>query len=68
MLIGEARAQTGGDAALFDRLDRMRRTRHRIFYDVTEVSRIELEDAKRDAGLLLDHAARFVLDRSRRDA
>jgi hypothetical protein len=66
VLIAEARAQTGGDQVIFDRLDRMRRTRHRIFYDVTEVSRIELDDARRDAGLLLDHAARFVLEQSRR--
>jgi hypothetical protein len=65
VLIGEARATTGGDQSLFDRLDRMRRTRHRIFYDIDEVSRLELDQARRDAGLLIDHAARFVHSRAK---
>jgi hypothetical protein len=64
VLIADARAQTRGDQALFDRLDRMRRTRHRIFYDIGEVSRLELEDASRDAHALIEMAARFVLEKS----
>ena len=60
VLIGEARIRIGGEETLFDRLDRMRRTRHRVFYEVDEVSQIELDGARRDAGLLIDHAARFV--------
>jgi D-alanyl-D-alanine dipeptidase len=64
VLIGEARAQLRGDESLFDRLDRMRRTRHRVFYDIEEVSRLELESAMRDAGAVIDHAARFVLAQS----
>jgi hypothetical protein len=66
VLIREARGRTAGDATLFDRLDRMRRTRHGVFYDVQEVSRLELESARRDAGLIVDHAARFVLAQSQR--
>lgn len=46
-------------------VDRVRRTRHRVFYDVAEVSRIELDSAQTDAGALIELAARFVLDQSR---
>jgi hypothetical protein len=60
------RAQTRGDAAQFDRRDRMRRTRHAVFYDTSEVSRFELDGALSDADALIDHAARFVLAQAER--
>lgn len=64
VLIREARGRLGGDEALFDRLDRMRRTRHEVFYEVGEVSRRELDLAQRDARALIDLAARFVMDQA----
>lgn len=67
VLIGEARSRIGGDGAVYDRLDRMRRTRHRVFYDVEEVSGLERESALRDASLLIEIAARFVLAQSKKD-
>ena len=68
VLIREARMRTGGDAALFDRLDRMRRTRHQVFYEVAEVSRRELETAQRDAQALIDLSAQFVLSQNERSS
>jgi hypothetical protein len=44
----------------------MRRTRHRVFYDIDEVSRFELESAQQDAKILVDNAARFVLEQAKR--
>jgi len=41
------------DRPLADRLDDMRRTRHRVFYDVIEVTELELEGAMADAEVLL---------------
>lgn len=49
MLIREARGRLGGEQELFDRLDRMRRTRHRVFYEIDEVSSLELARAQQDA-------------------
>jgi hypothetical protein len=68
VLIREARGRIGGNEAAFDRLDRIRRTRHRVLYDIDEVSRLELEAAQRDAELLIDMAARFVRELSRQAA
>jgi HEPN domain-containing protein len=65
VLIKEARAQMEASDAAFDRLDRMRRTRHRVFYDIDEVSRLEVDAAQRDAAMLIDMAAHFVHQRSR---
>lgn len=64
MLIREARGRLGGDEGLFDRLDRMRRTRHEVFYEVGEVSRRELDLAQRDAYALIDLSAQFVMDQA----
>jgi hypothetical protein len=62
VLIGEARARIAGHDVLFDRLDRMRRTRHQVFYEIAEVSDYELGRALRDAEDVIDLAARYILD------
>ena len=46
-------ALLGLDRPLADRLDDMRRARHRVFYEFTEVSQLELEGALADAETLL---------------
>ena len=51
--IREAVTLLGLDRPLADRLDDMRRTRHRVFYDVIEVTELELEGAMADAEVLL---------------
>jgi hypothetical protein len=56
-----ARLSLPGD--LVDRLDAMRRARHRVFYDATEVSELELEGARRDARALLDALASWLAAR-----
>jgi hypothetical protein len=56
-----ARLSLPGD--LVDRLDAMRRARHRVFYDATEVSELELEGARRDARALLDALASWLAKR-----
>lgn len=61
VLIREARARLQCEDAVFDRLDRMRRTRHQVFYDVREVSDMEAAGALADAQMLIDAAARAVL-------
>lgn len=61
VLIREARGRLGGEQELFDRLDRMRRPRHRVFYEIDEVSSLELARAQQDADRLIDLAARAVL-------
>lgn len=61
ILIREARARLQCEDAVFDRLDRMRRTRHQVFYDVREVSDMEAAGARADAQMLIDAAARAVL-------
>jgi hypothetical protein len=50
-------------ADLVDRLDAMRRARHRVFYDATEISELELEGARRDARALLDAVATWLATR-----
>ncbi len=51
--IRETVALLGLDKPLADRLDDMRRARHRVFYEFTEVSELELEGALADAETLL---------------
>ena len=65
VLIAEARSQIAGHETLFDRLDRMRRTRHDVFYELGEVSGLELKGALEDAAAIIDAAARFVLEQAR---
>lgn len=65
VLVREARSRLECDDAVFDRLDRMRRTRHQVFYDVREVSDVEVVGALEDAQALIDAAARAVLAASR---
>lgn len=54
VILAEAttRLEVAGDLA--DRIDAMRRARHRVFYDATEISALELEGARADARALLD--------------
>lgn len=66
VLINEARSQIA-DEVLFDRLDRMRRTRHVVFYELGEVSAQELAGAHADAAAIIESAARFVLQHGRAD-
>ena len=58
--IQEARAQLDLDPAVASRIDHMRRTRHRVFYDGDEVSELELEGALSDAEAVLAAAAEAV--------
>lgn len=51
--IRQASALLGLDQPLADRLDAMRRARHRVFYESTEISELELEGALADAEALL---------------
>jgi HEPN domain-containing protein len=48
---------------LIDRLDALRRARHRVFYDAAEVSRLELEGARRDARAAVEAARRWLAAR-----
>jgi hypothetical protein len=50
-------------ADLMDRLDAMRRARHRVFYDAIEISELELEGARADARALLDAVAAWLAAR-----
>lgn len=49
LILREATARLGAQRDLADRLDAMRRARHRIFYDAVEVSELELDGAREDA-------------------
>lgn len=60
VVLREARRRLAVDAATFDRVDLMRRTRHAIFYDADEVTAAELNAARRDARTLVDAATLFV--------
>ena len=55
--IREAQAQLGLGPAVASRIDHMRRTRHRIFYDGDEVSELELDGALADAGAVISTAS-----------
>jgi len=58
--IQEARAQLDLDPAVASRIDHMRRTRHRVFYDGDEVSELELGGALADADAVVAAAAEAV--------
>jgi uncharacterized protein (UPF0332 family) len=48
------------DPAVASRIDHMRRTRHRVFYDGDEVSQLELDGALGDAEAVVASAAEAV--------
>jgi uncharacterized protein (UPF0332 family) len=58
--IERAGPQLDLDPAVASRIDHMRRTRHRVFYDGDEVSQLELEGALRDADAVVAAAAGVV--------
>ncbi len=58
--IQQAEAHLDLDPAVSARIDHMRRTRHRVFYDGDEVSELELEGALDDAGAVVAAAAEAV--------
>lgn len=58
--IREAGDRLGLDPAAATRIDHMRRTRHRVFYDGDEVSELELEGALADAEAVVAAAAEAV--------
>lgn len=60
VILREAGDRAGIDPDLRTRLDRMRRTRHQLFYELDEVSTRELAAAVADAGAVLDAARRAV--------
>jgi uncharacterized protein (UPF0332 family) len=63
VILREAAKRLALDPKLVDRLDHMRRTRHRVFYDIAEISGLEIEGALADADTLLE-AARHHVGRS----
>jgi uncharacterized protein (UPF0332 family) len=58
--IREAGERLELDPAVASRIDHLRRTRHRIFYDGDEVSELELEGALADADAVVAAAAEAV--------
>ena len=54
VVLREAAARLALPQDLADRLDAMRRARHRVFYEAIEVSQLELDGARRDARRVLD--------------
>ncbi|HEX2161528.1 MAG TPA: HEPN domain-containing protein [Thermoleophilaceae bacterium] len=58
--IQEAEARLALDPTVSVRIDHMRRTRHRVFYDGHEVSELELEGALADAEAVVAAAAEAV--------
>lgn len=56
----EAQDRLDLDPGVVARIDHMRRTRHRVFYDGDEVSELELDGALKDAAAVVDAAARTV--------
>jgi hypothetical protein len=60
--IREAETHLGLDPAVSARVDHMRRTRHRVFYDGDEVSELELAGALADADAVVAAAAGAVVD------
>ena len=58
--IQEAQARLDLDPAVSSRVDHMRRTRHRVFYDGDDVSELELEGALRDAETVVAAVAEVV--------
>jgi hypothetical protein len=62
VVLREAVARLGLPADLADRLDAMRRARHRVFYDAVDVSQLELDGARRDADTVVERV-RDALER-----
>jgi hypothetical protein len=58
--IQQAQIHLDLDPAVSSRIDHMRRTRHRVFYDGDEVSELELEGALADADAVVAAAAEAV--------
>jgi hypothetical protein len=58
--IKEAGERLDLDPAVASRIDHLRRTRHRIFYDGDEVSELELAGALEDASAVVAAAAEAV--------
>jgi uncharacterized protein (UPF0332 family) len=58
--IQEAEQHLDLDPAVSSRVDHMRRTRHRVFYDGDEVSELELNGAIADANAVVAAAAEAV--------
>lgn len=56
VLLREGGRRLGLDRELTDRIDRMRRTRHGVFYEAEEVSATELRAALADASAVIDAA------------
>jgi hypothetical protein len=60
VLLREAARILDLKADVTDRIDRMRRTRHAVFYEAEEVSAIELRSALADAEVILEATARRI--------
>ena len=60
VIIGEAQRLLDVPADTFDRLDRMRRTRHHLFYELDEVTASELDAGLTHADVIVAAASRFV--------
>lgn len=58
--IQQAEQQLDVDPAVMARIDHMRRTRHRVFYDGDEVSELELEGGLADAEAVVAAASEAV--------
>ena len=63
LVLREAGARAGLAPELIDRLDAMRRSRHRVFYDAAEISQLELEGALRDAHAAVEAARTWLAAR-----
>jgi hypothetical protein len=59
----EAGDRLGLAQEVVDRLDAMRRARHRVFYDAAEISELELEGARRDARSTVDAVSAWLVRR-----
>jgi hypothetical protein len=60
VLLREATRLVGLDANLANRIDRMRRTRHAVFYEAEEVSGTELRSALSDAAAVIEAVERRI--------
>jgi HEPN domain-containing protein len=54
LIVRDAGRRLGLASDLVDRIDAMRRARHRVFYEAVDITELELEGALRDAALVLD--------------
>jgi HEPN domain len=60
VIITEAKPLVDVPGETFDRLDRMRRTRHQLFYELDEVTASELDAGLAHADAIVAAATRFV--------